>query len=190
MAGKTGTAQVAGKLATSVFASFAPCKHPKYVVVMMIPDSGYGADVSGPAVRKIWDAIYGLEGHKAALPGGKLPSAAARSNQAGQIVSSAPAARATARPAGAAARMTSLRGSRDTARPGQRGAPSGIASSGPPSGAYRGLAPLEPGRGGFDSGWAPAARCRGRLRGLARRAFARESPLRHMDWILLPRCWR
>jgi penicillin-binding protein 2 len=85
VAGKTGTAQVAGKVATSVFASFAPCVHPKYVVVMMIPDSGYGADVSGPAVRQIWDSIYGLEGHKAALPGGKLP-AMPKMNKAGQIV--------------------------------------------------------------------------------------------------------
>jgi len=74
VAGKTGTAQVAGKLATSVFASYAPCAHPRYVVVMMIPDSGYGADVSAPAVRQIWDGIYGLEGHRAALPGGTLPS--------------------------------------------------------------------------------------------------------------------
>jgi penicillin-binding protein 2 len=74
VAGKTGTAQVFGKNSTSVFASFAPCNHPKYVVVMMIPDSGYGADVSGPGVRQIWDALYGLQGHKAALPGGKLPA--------------------------------------------------------------------------------------------------------------------
>ncbi len=73
VAGKTGTAQVAGKLATSVFASYAPCAHPRYVVVMMIPASGYGADVSAPAVRQIWDGIYGLEGHHAALPGGTLP---------------------------------------------------------------------------------------------------------------------
>jgi penicillin-binding protein 2 len=74
VAGKTGTAQVVGRLATSVFASYAPCVHPKYVVVMMIPDSGYGADVSAPAVRQIWDGIYGLEGHQAALRGGRLPS--------------------------------------------------------------------------------------------------------------------
>jgi penicillin-binding protein 2 len=73
IAGKTGTAQVEGKVATSVFASFAPLRHPRYVVVMMIPDSGYGADVSAPAVRQIWDGIYGLEGHRAALPGGRLP---------------------------------------------------------------------------------------------------------------------
>ena len=67
VAGKTGTAQVAGKLATSVFASYAPCARPRYVVVMMIPSSGYGADVSAPAVRQIWDGIYGLEGHQPAL---------------------------------------------------------------------------------------------------------------------------
>ena len=73
VAGKTGTAQVHGVNDTSVFASFAPCNHPKYVVVMMIPDAGYGADVSGPGVRQIWDAIYGLQGHSAALRGGKLP---------------------------------------------------------------------------------------------------------------------
>jgi penicillin-binding protein 2 len=74
VAGKTGTAQLFGKNATSVFASFAPCNDPKYVVVVMVPDSGYGADVAAPAVRQIWDGIYGLEGHKAAVPGGRLPS--------------------------------------------------------------------------------------------------------------------
>jgi penicillin-binding protein 2 len=86
VAGKTGTAQVIGNESTSVFASFAPCDHPKYVVVMMIPNSGYGAQVSGPAVRQIWDGIYGLEGHKAALPGGKLPGLP-HLNHAGQLVS-------------------------------------------------------------------------------------------------------
>ena len=73
VAGKTGTAQIEGKIATSVFASFAPCQNPQFVVVVMLPDSGYGADAAAPAVRTIWDGIYGLEGHKAALPGGKLP---------------------------------------------------------------------------------------------------------------------
>ena len=85
VAGKTGTAQVVGRLATSVFASFAPCYNPKYVVVMMIPDSGYGADVSAPAIRQIWDAIYGLEGQKAELPGGVLP-ALPHMNGAGEII--------------------------------------------------------------------------------------------------------
>jgi penicillin-binding protein 2 len=87
VAGKTGTAQVFGKNSTSVFASFAPCNDPKYVVIMMIPDSGYGADVSGPGVRAIWDAIYGLQGAKAALPGGALPGLP-HINGAGQLVES------------------------------------------------------------------------------------------------------
>jgi penicillin-binding protein 2 len=88
VAGKTGTAQVQGNNDTSVFASFAPCTNPKYVVVVMIPNSGQGADVSAPAVRQIWDDIYGLEGHQAALPGGKLP-ALPQINKAGQIVPAA-----------------------------------------------------------------------------------------------------
>jgi penicillin-binding protein 2 len=88
VAGKTGTAEAYGAKATSVFASYAPCNDPKYVVVMMIPDSGFGADVSGPAVRQIWDGIYGLQGHKAALPGGRLPGLP-HINQVGQIVPSA-----------------------------------------------------------------------------------------------------
>ena len=73
VAGKTGTAQIEGKVATSVFASFAPCNNPKLVVVVMLPNSGYGADAAAPAVRQIWDGIYGLEGQKAAMPGGNLP---------------------------------------------------------------------------------------------------------------------
>ncbi len=73
VAGKTGTAQIMGKVATSVFASFAPCNNPKLVVVVMLPNSGYGADAAAPAVRQIWDGIFGLEGKKAAMPGGNLP---------------------------------------------------------------------------------------------------------------------
>lgn len=102
VAGKTGTAQVTGTQSTSVFASFAPCDHPKYVVVMMIPNSGFGAQVSGPAVRQIWDGIYGLEGHKAALPGGALPGLP-HLDQAGQLAPAAgfgPAAAKSAKASG------------------------------------------------------------------------------------------
>jgi penicillin-binding protein 2 len=74
VAGKTGTAQATGQQPESVFASFAPCDHPKYVVLVMIPDVGYGADFAAPTVRKIYDAIYGLEGHKADIPAGKVPA--------------------------------------------------------------------------------------------------------------------
>jgi penicillin-binding protein 2 len=86
VAGKTGTAQVFGRNSTSNFASFAPCDDPKYVIVMMIPDAGYGADASGPAVRQIWDALYGLEGQKAAMPDGLPPLP--HMNTSGQMVES------------------------------------------------------------------------------------------------------
>ncbi len=75
VAGKTGTAEVAGGEATSVYASFGPLANPKYVVIVMIPKSGEGADVSAPAARQIWDGIYGLEGHQAAYPNGTRPPA-------------------------------------------------------------------------------------------------------------------
>jgi penicillin-binding protein 2 len=74
IAAKTGTAEIFGGQATSVFASFAPASHPKYVVVVMVPKSGEGADVSGPCARQIWDSIYGLEGHRAVFPDGKAPT--------------------------------------------------------------------------------------------------------------------
>jgi penicillin-binding protein 2 len=85
VAGKTGTAQAQGQQPNSVFASFAPCNHPQYVVVSMIPNSGYGADFSVPLVRSIYDDIYGLEGHKAAMPGGQTPSSLPQVSANGQI---------------------------------------------------------------------------------------------------------
>ncbi|HEX9537259.1 MAG TPA: penicillin-binding protein 2 [Streptosporangiaceae bacterium] len=89
IAAKTGTAEVVGGQATSVFASFAPAYDPKYVVVVMVPKSGEGADVSAPAARQIWDGIYGLEGHKAAFPGGRAPAALPGVSAAGVITAPA-----------------------------------------------------------------------------------------------------
>jgi penicillin-binding protein 2 len=85
IAAKTGTAEVLGGQATSVFASFAPANHPKYVVVVMVPKSGEGADVSAPAARQIWDGIYGLEGHHAAFPGGLAPAGLPQISSSGAI---------------------------------------------------------------------------------------------------------
>jgi penicillin-binding protein 2 len=73
VAAKTGTAEIFGGQATSVFASFAPANNPKYVVVVMVPKSGEGADVSAPCARQIYDDIYGLEGHHAVFPAGQAP---------------------------------------------------------------------------------------------------------------------
>jgi penicillin-binding protein 2 len=74
--GKTGTAEAPnGQMPTSLFASFAgrPGQPPQYVAVVVVPQGDYGAQTAAPAVRKIWDALFGLEGMKAALPGGNVP---------------------------------------------------------------------------------------------------------------------
>jgi penicillin-binding protein 2 len=122
--GKTGTAQVAGLNDTSVFASFAPCNHPKYVVVVMIPDAGYGADVSGPAVRRIWDAIYGLQGSSAALAGGKLP-ALPHITGAGNVVQTTPTVSASPSSTPTAAALPFVQLPADIATSGKRRGPAG-----------------------------------------------------------------
>jgi len=73
IAAKTGTAEVEGHHDTSWFAAFAPANDPQYVVVVQIPDSGQGALYAGPAVKSIYQAIFGI-GRPAALPGGLPPS--------------------------------------------------------------------------------------------------------------------
>ncbi|MFG1706095.1 penicillin-binding protein 2 [Nonomuraea sp. M3C6] len=69
--GKTGTAEVWGKQDTSWFASFAPTKKPQYVVVVMVSQGGMGASTAAPAVREIYEGIYGIKRHPA-VPGGRL----------------------------------------------------------------------------------------------------------------------
>ncbi|WP_067477335.1 penicillin-binding protein 2 [Actinomadura hibisca] len=71
VAGKTGTAEVYGKGDTSWFASFAPVKKPRFAVVAMVSQGGTGATTAAPIVREIYEAMYGMNGHKAALKDGK-----------------------------------------------------------------------------------------------------------------------
>jgi penicillin-binding protein 2 len=59
---KTGTADVYGENPTSVFASVVPADHPQYAVVMVVPQAGQGAQVSGPGVEKIEEAMFGVQG--------------------------------------------------------------------------------------------------------------------------------
>lgn len=68
--GKTGTAEVWGKADTSWFASFAPTQNPRFVVVAMISQGGMGSQAAAPAVREIYEGIYGIK-RPAALPGGR-----------------------------------------------------------------------------------------------------------------------
>lgn len=63
IASKTGSAQVTGdKASTSWFASYAPANDPKYAVVMMVTEGGTGSKTSGPSVRKIYEAMFGVRG--------------------------------------------------------------------------------------------------------------------------------
>jgi penicillin-binding protein 2 len=71
---KTGTADVYGQNPTSVFASVVPADHPQYAVVMMIPQGGQGAQVSGPGVEKIEEAMFGVQGGGADLKAALLPN--------------------------------------------------------------------------------------------------------------------
>jgi penicillin-binding protein 2 len=85
VSGKTGTAQVFGRNAngslksdTSWFASYGPTQNPRYAVVMMVSQGGFGASVSGVGVRKIYETLFGVTGSridpaKAIFPDGKPP---------------------------------------------------------------------------------------------------------------------
>jgi penicillin-binding protein 2 len=65
VASKTGSAQVTGnKVSTSWFASYAPANNPKYAVVMMVTQGGTGSKTSGPSVRKIYEALFGVSGSR------------------------------------------------------------------------------------------------------------------------------
>ncbi len=72
---KTGSAEVYGKQSTSWVASYTK----DYVVVMMVSQGGTGSGTSGPAIRKIWETLYGVRGEsvqprQAAIPGTAPPS--------------------------------------------------------------------------------------------------------------------
>ena len=77
IASKTGSAQVFGEKATTAwYASFAPADSPKYAVVMMVTQGGTGSTTVGPAVRSIYEALFGVTGEtfditKSVLVGGE-----------------------------------------------------------------------------------------------------------------------
>ncbi len=58
LAGKTGTAEVQGKQDTSLFVAFGPVGAPRYVVLSVVEEAGFGAQTSAPIVRRV---IEGLE---------------------------------------------------------------------------------------------------------------------------------
>lgn len=60
VAGKTGTAQVEGKQPTSWFVGLTPAATPKYVVLAVVEEAGYGAQTAAPIVRRVVQGLDGL----------------------------------------------------------------------------------------------------------------------------------
>ncbi len=84
---KTGSAEVYGKQSTSWVASYSE----DYVVVMMVSQGGTGSGTSGPGIRKVWEALYGVRGDRvvpdaAAIPGTTPPSALPTFRRDGSIL--------------------------------------------------------------------------------------------------------
>ncbi|HJV09109.1 MAG TPA: penicillin-binding protein 2 [Acidimicrobiales bacterium] len=62
VAGKTGTAEVQGKFDTSLFTAFAPAEAPRYVVTVVMEESGLGASAAAPVARRVLEGIAVKEG--------------------------------------------------------------------------------------------------------------------------------
>ncbi|MDP9443330.1 MAG: penicillin-binding protein 2, partial [Actinomycetota bacterium] len=88
---KTGSAEVYGKQSTSWLATY----DEQYVVVMMVSQGGTGSGTSGPGVRAIWEALYGVRDGKvrldrAAQPGAQPPDRLPRFGRDGSVVAPPP----------------------------------------------------------------------------------------------------
>jgi penicillin-binding protein 2 len=77
--GKTGSAELGlNRSYTSAwFASFAGVagQQPRFVTVIMVDKGGIGGVIAAPAVRQVWDSVFGVDGDKAAFPDGRPPGA-------------------------------------------------------------------------------------------------------------------
>ncbi|HEY5304425.1 MAG TPA: penicillin-binding transpeptidase domain-containing protein [Acidimicrobiales bacterium] len=59
VAGKTGTSSIQKNVEpNSLFVGFAPANDPKYVVVCVIAEGGYGADAAAPVVAQAFNYLY------------------------------------------------------------------------------------------------------------------------------------
>ena len=83
---KTGTAEVYGKQTTSWLSTY----NEDYVVVTMVEQGGTGSGAAGDSVRRIWEALYGIDGStvrpvKALIPGTTPPTGLPTVNDSGLI---------------------------------------------------------------------------------------------------------
>jgi len=63
VAGKTGTAQMAGKDDYAWFACYAPASKPRYAVVVMVEQGGHGGSIAEPAARQILSKLFKVKYH-------------------------------------------------------------------------------------------------------------------------------
>jgi penicillin-binding protein 2 len=61
VAGKTGTAERPPFQDTSWFAAIVPAYQPKYVVIAMVEQGGFGSTTAAPIVRHVIERLYGLD---------------------------------------------------------------------------------------------------------------------------------
>jgi penicillin-binding protein 2 len=60
VAGKTGTAQKTGEPDTAIFASYAPAKNPKLVVIVLISKGGHGGSAAAPTALDFYSRYFGV----------------------------------------------------------------------------------------------------------------------------------
>jgi penicillin-binding protein 2 len=61
IAGKTGTAQAPPKQDTALFVGFGPTVDPRYVVAVVMEQSGFGASAAAPVARQVFGVLSGAE---------------------------------------------------------------------------------------------------------------------------------
>lgn len=60
IAGKTGSAESFGQRSTAWYASYGPVPDPRYAVVVVVEQGGFGGEVAAPAARQIWQSVEAL----------------------------------------------------------------------------------------------------------------------------------
>ena len=91
VAGKTGTAEVDGKADTALFAAFGPVNQPKYAVLAVLEESGFGADAAVPLVRQVFEQIRNPSRQVAPVPDNGTPATSTPADAAAAAASTATA---------------------------------------------------------------------------------------------------
>lgn len=82
-AGKTGTAEVAGKEDSAWFVCYAPYDDPKYVVATFIDEGGGGSATAAPIGAEVMNAIFSTRDKSGDLKVGKVAASSGKSIKRG-----------------------------------------------------------------------------------------------------------